>query len=52
MNKWLLNRSFDIDRATIAGEEAWLVDVMTNTEDSQEGVASFLERRPPVWRGY
>jgi 2-(1,2-epoxy-1,2-dihydrophenyl)acetyl-CoA isomerase len=52
VNKWLLNRSLDVDRATLAAEEAWLVDVMTNTEDSQEGVASFLERRPPVWRGY
>jgi 2-(1,2-epoxy-1,2-dihydrophenyl)acetyl-CoA isomerase len=51
-NKWLLNRSFDVDRATLAQEEAWLVDMMTNTEDSQEGVASFLERRAPVWRGY
>ena len=52
VNKWLLNRSLDVDRATLAQEEAWLVDIMTNTEDSQEGVASFLERRPPVWRGY
>ena len=51
-NKWLLNRSFDINRATLAEEEAWLVDIMTTTADSQEGVASFLERRPPVWRGY
>ena len=51
-NKWLLNRSFDINRATLAEEEAWLVDIMSNTADSQEGVASFLERRPPVWRGY
>lgn len=51
-NKWLLNRSFDVDRATLAAEEAWLVDIMTATADSQEGVASFLERRPPVWRGY
>jgi 2-(1,2-epoxy-1,2-dihydrophenyl)acetyl-CoA isomerase len=51
-NKWLLNRSLDVDRATIAAEEAWLVDIMTTTADSQEGVASFLERRPAVWRGY
>ncbi len=51
-NKWLLNRSFDVSRATLAEEEAWLVDLMTGTADSQEGVASFLERRPAVWRGY
>jgi 2-(1,2-epoxy-1,2-dihydrophenyl)acetyl-CoA isomerase len=51
-NKWLLNRSLDVNRATLAEEEAWVVDIMTTTEDSQEGVASFLERRPAVWRGY
>lgn len=51
-NKWLLNRSMDVDRSTIAAEEAWLVDVNTITEDAQEGVASFLERRQPTWRGY
>jgi 2-(1,2-epoxy-1,2-dihydrophenyl)acetyl-CoA isomerase len=51
-NKWLLNRSLDINRATLAEEEAWLVDIMSNTADAQEGVASFLERRPPEWRGY
>lgn len=51
-NKWLLNRSLDTDRATLAGEEAWLVDIMSGTADAQEGVASFLERRSPEWRGY
>jgi len=52
VNKWLLNRSLDVDRATIAGEEAWIVEVMQGTEDSAEGVASFLERREPKFRGY
>jgi 2-(1,2-epoxy-1,2-dihydrophenyl)acetyl-CoA isomerase len=51
VNKWLLNRSLDVDRHTLAGEEAWIVDVMANTLDSGEGVASFLERRPPNFRG-
>jgi 2-(1,2-epoxy-1,2-dihydrophenyl)acetyl-CoA isomerase len=51
-NKWLLNHSFDVTRQQLADEEAWLVDLMTTTADSQEGVASFLERRPAVWRGY
>jgi 2-(1,2-epoxy-1,2-dihydrophenyl)acetyl-CoA isomerase len=51
-NKWLLNRSLDVDRETTAAEEAWLVDINTITEDAQEGVASFLERRDPTWRGY
>jgi len=52
VNKWLLNRSFDVDRHTLAGEEAWIVDIMANTSDSGEGVASFVERRPPNFRGY
>lgn len=52
VNKWLLNRSFDVDRHTLAGEEAWIVEIMANTSDSGEGVASFVERRPPNFRGF
>jgi 2-(1,2-epoxy-1,2-dihydrophenyl)acetyl-CoA isomerase len=52
VNKWLLNRSLDVDRHTLAGDEAWIVDVMSHTADSQEGVASFVERRPPNFRGF
>jgi 2-(1,2-epoxy-1,2-dihydrophenyl)acetyl-CoA isomerase len=50
-NKWLLNRSLDSDRHTLAGEEAWLVEVMSRTEDAEEGIASFLEKRPPRFTG-
>ena len=52
VNKWLLNRSLDVDRNTLAGDEAWIVEVMQNTLDSGEGVASFVERRPPNFRGF
>ena len=52
MNKWLINRSLDVDRATIAHDEAWAVELITTTQDSKEGVASFVERRPPNFRGY
>jgi 2-(1,2-epoxy-1,2-dihydrophenyl)acetyl-CoA isomerase len=52
VNKWLLNRSLDIDRHSLAGDEAWIVDIMANTSDSGEGVASFVERRPPNFRGF
>ena len=52
VNKWLLNRSLDLDRATMAQEEAWVVEIMSGTLDSAEGVASFLERRPPKFRGF
>jgi 2-(1,2-epoxy-1,2-dihydrophenyl)acetyl-CoA isomerase len=51
-NKWLLNRSLDVERHTLAQEEAWIVDVMSNTVDSNEGVASFVERRPTRFRGF
>ncbi len=52
VNKWLLNRSLDVDRATMAQEEAWIVDVMAQSLDSEEGVSSFMEKRAPNFRGY
>jgi len=52
VNKWLLNRSLDVDRTTMAQEEAWIVDVMAQSLDSDEGVSSFMEKRPPKFRGY
>ena len=51
-SKWLINRSLDVDRRTIIEEEAWAVELVTHTEDSKEGVASFVERRAPQWKGY
>jgi 2-(1,2-epoxy-1,2-dihydrophenyl)acetyl-CoA isomerase len=51
-NKWLLNRSLDVDRHTLAQEEAWVVEVMSNAADTAEGVASFVERRPTRFRGF
>jgi 2-(1,2-epoxy-1,2-dihydrophenyl)acetyl-CoA isomerase len=51
-SKWLINRSLDVDRRTIIEEEAWAVELITHTEDSKEGVASFVERRAPQWKGY
>jgi 2-(1,2-epoxy-1,2-dihydrophenyl)acetyl-CoA isomerase len=50
--KRLLNRSLDVDRATLFEEEALLVEMVTGTEDSTEGVASFVERRPPEFKGW
>ena len=52
VNKWLLNRSLDVDRSTIAQEEAWIVDIMARSLDSEEGVNSFIEKREPKFRGY
>ena len=50
--KRLLNRSLDTDRATMFEEEALLVEMVTATDDSAEGVASFVERRPTEFKGW
>ena len=52
ITKWLMNRSLDVDRRTIIEDEAWAVELMAHTEDAAEGVASFVERREPEWKGY
>ena len=52
LSKWLLNRSLDLDRRTLEDNEAWAVELISGTEDAGEGVASFLEKRDPVWRGF
>ena len=52
LTKWLVNRSLDADRATMAHDEAVAVELNAATEDAAEGVAAFQERRPPEWKGY
>jgi 2-(1,2-epoxy-1,2-dihydrophenyl)acetyl-CoA isomerase len=52
LTKWLLNRSLDSDRLTAFQEESWAQEAVTGTEDSKEGVASFVERRPAVFKGW
>ena len=52
LTKWLVNRSLDTDRATMAHDEAVAVELNASTEDSAEGVAAFQQRRPPEWKGY
>ena len=52
LTKWLVNRSLDADRATMAHDEAVAVELNTATQDAAEGVAAFQERRPPEWKGY
>ena len=52
LTKWLVNRSLDADRATMAHDEAVAVELNTATHDAAEGVAAFQQRRPPEWKGY
>ena len=50
--KQLLNRAGESDRATAFREEALAQEVAMSSQDAQEGVRSFVERRPTAFRGW
>ena len=50
--KWLTNRALDVDRATSLHDEAMGQELIANTLDSKEGVASFVERRAAEFKGW
>jgi 2-(1,2-epoxy-1,2-dihydrophenyl)acetyl-CoA isomerase len=52
MTKWLLNRSLESDRLTAFQEESFAQELINTTSDSQEGVRSFVERRPTEFKGW
>jgi len=52
LTKRLLNRSLESDRATAFREEALAQELNMTTHDANEGVAAFVERRDPVFRGW
>ena len=52
MTKWLLNRSLSSDRQTAFDEEAFAQELVNGTEDAKEGMTSFMERRPPNFKGW
>ncbi|WP_043674116.1 enoyl-CoA hydratase/isomerase family protein [Streptomyces xylophagus] len=51
LTKQLVNVSLDSDRATAFAAEAAAQEINMTTEDAREGVASFVERRSPGYRG-
>ena len=51
LTKQLVNASLESDRATAFAAEAAAQEINMTTADAQEGVASFVERRSPEYRG-
>jgi 2-(1,2-epoxy-1,2-dihydrophenyl)acetyl-CoA isomerase len=52
LTKRLLNRSLESDRATAFAEEAAAQELNMTTHDANEGVAAFVDRRDPAYRGW
>ncbi|MDF6044129.1 enoyl-CoA hydratase-related protein [Streptomyces sp. JH14] len=51
LTKQLINASLDTGRATAFAAEAMAQEINMTTHDAGEGVASFMERRTPKYRG-
>jgi 2-(1,2-epoxy-1,2-dihydrophenyl)acetyl-CoA isomerase len=52
LTKRLFNHSFDSDRSASFLAEAMSQELAGGTTDAKEGVAAFMERRPPQFRGH
>jgi 2-(1,2-epoxy-1,2-dihydrophenyl)acetyl-CoA isomerase len=50
--KRLVNSSLDVDRATALRDEAAAQELNMGSHDANEGVAAFVERRDPDYRGW
>jgi 2-(1,2-epoxy-1,2-dihydrophenyl)acetyl-CoA isomerase len=51
ISKRLLNRGTEADLQTSLEEEAYAQTLVTQTEDSKEGMTAFREKRPPAFKG-
>ncbi len=51
LSKRLLNRSLQSDIDTLFAEEAFTQALVAQSEDMREGIRSFMEKRPPAFRG-
>lgn len=52
LTKKLINDAHDLDRAAAFVQEAWAQEQNMSTNDAQEGVRSFVERRDPEFKGW
>ncbi|HEX7134981.1 MAG TPA: enoyl-CoA hydratase-related protein, partial [Iamia sp.] len=52
LTKALVNRSLETDRAGAFADEALAQELTMHTDDAQEGIAAFVERRDPTYRGW
>ena len=52
LTKWMVNRSLDTDRGGALSDEAWAQELASTTADFKEGVAAFVERRTPDYKGW
>jgi 2-(1,2-epoxy-1,2-dihydrophenyl)acetyl-CoA isomerase len=52
MAKMLANRAIDTDRAAAFWDEAYAQELVSRTEDSQEGLSAFVERRDAKFKGW
>jgi len=51
VNKELVNMTFDTSLTQGLFTERRLFQALTTTEDKKEGMAAFVEKRKPVWKG-
>jgi 2-(1,2-epoxy-1,2-dihydrophenyl)acetyl-CoA isomerase len=51
LSKRLLNRSLQADMDTLFAEEAFTQALVSSSEDMREGIRSFMEKRPPAFKG-
>jgi len=51
LTKRLLAVSSESGRDRAFEQEAWAQEIVSTTEDLQEGLRAFAERRPPVFKG-
>jgi len=51
LSKRLLNRSLQSDLDTCLAEEAFTQALVAQSEDMREGIRSFMEKRPPTFKG-